>query len=157
MQQQDDEGVCTTTAAEPPPAEPLLELEDVTNGFDFKLQKSNFKICSNEEIEVAQSRQYLLNLPISVDESIIDNDLLKRYFADHHHDDLLDFANKDHIVSMEEKCAASATSEEIFNALNSLELKSLDEPIYLFGQFFRKPVECLTLVKTITFKTHRKM
>ncbi|GJX83578.1 hypothetical protein Tco_0333059 [Tanacetum coccineum] len=127
MQQQDDEGVCTTTAAEPPPAEPLLE---------------------------------------------IDNDLLKRYFADHHHDDLLDFANKvgvpykrallrfhldrDHIVSMEEKCAASATSEEIFNALNSLELKSLDEPIYLFGQFFRKPVECLTLVKTITFK-HRKM
>ncbi|XP_072977595.1 prolycopene isomerase, chloroplastic [Typha angustifolia] len=34
---------------------------------------------------------------------------------------------------------------KIFNALNSLELKSLEEPLYLFGQFFKKPVECLTL------------
>nr|Q52QW3.1 RecName: Full=Prolycopene isomerase 1, chloroplastic; Short=CrtISO1; AltName: Full=Carotenoid isomerase 1; AltName: Full=OcrtISO22; Flags: Precursor [Oncidium hybrid cultivar]AAX84688.1 carotenoid isomerase [Oncidium hybrid cultivar] len=34
---------------------------------------------------------------------------------------------------------------KIFNSLNSLELKSLEEPMYLFGQFFRKPVECLTL------------
>ncbi|KAK6126450.1 hypothetical protein DH2020_039838 [Rehmannia glutinosa] len=30
---------------------------------------------------------------------------------------------------------------KIFNALNSLELKSLEEPIYLFGQFFKKPLE----------------
>ncbi|MCH90258.1 prolycopene isomerase chloroplastic-like, partial [Trifolium medium] len=28
---------------------------------------------------------------------------------------------------------------KIFNALNSLELKSLEEPLYLFGQFFQKP------------------
>lgn len=35
--------------------------------------------------------------------------------------------------------------EQIFNSLNSLELKSLEEPIYLFGQFFQKPLECLTL------------
>ncbi|KAK8930603.1 hypothetical protein KSP39_PZI016821 [Platanthera zijinensis] len=34
---------------------------------------------------------------------------------------------------------------KIFNSLNSLELKSLEEPMYLFGQFFQKPVECLTL------------
>ncbi|KAL9428262.1 hypothetical protein AB3S75_030283 [Citrus x aurantiifolia] len=34
---------------------------------------------------------------------------------------------------------------KIFNALNSLELKSLEEPIYLFGQFFKRPLECLTL------------
>ncbi|KAA8516839.1 hypothetical protein F0562_017343 [Nyssa sinensis] len=34
---------------------------------------------------------------------------------------------------------------KIFNALNSLELKSLEEPIYLFGQFIKKPLECLTL------------
>ncbi|XP_071741804.1 prolycopene isomerase, chloroplastic [Rutidosis leptorrhynchoides] len=34
---------------------------------------------------------------------------------------------------------------KIFNALNSLELKSLEEPLYLFGQFLKKPVECLTL------------
>ncbi|KAL6005099.1 hypothetical protein ACLOJK_005660 [Asimina triloba] len=36
-------------------------------------------------------------------------------------------------------------SVRIFNALNSLELKSLEEPVYLFGQFFKKPLECLTL------------
>ncbi|OIV90431.1 hypothetical protein TanjilG_01909 [Lupinus angustifolius] len=34
---------------------------------------------------------------------------------------------------------------KIFNALNSLELKSIEEPLYLFGQFFKKPAECLTL------------
>ncbi|XP_054802729.1 prolycopene isomerase 1, chloroplastic isoform X4 [Prosopis cineraria] len=34
---------------------------------------------------------------------------------------------------------------KIFNSLNSLELKSLEEPLYLFGQFFQKPRECLTL------------
>ncbi|XP_019186845.1 PREDICTED: prolycopene isomerase, chloroplastic [Ipomoea nil] len=34
---------------------------------------------------------------------------------------------------------------KIFNALNSLELKSLEEPLYLFGQFLKKPLECLTL------------
>ncbi|RXH89185.1 hypothetical protein DVH24_031542 [Malus domestica] len=33
------------------------------------MEKSNFKIATNEEIEVAQSGQYLLNLPIVVDES----------------------------------------------------------------------------------------
>ncbi|XP_020574315.1 prolycopene isomerase 2, chloroplastic [Phalaenopsis equestris] len=34
---------------------------------------------------------------------------------------------------------------KIYNSLNSLELKSLEEPIYLLGQFFKKPFECLTL------------
>lgn len=33
------------------------------------MDKSNFKITSDEEIDVAQSGQYLLNLPIKVDES----------------------------------------------------------------------------------------
>jgi prolycopene isomerase len=37
------------------------------------------------------------------------------------------------------------TLKQIFNSLNSLELKSLEEPLYLFGQFFQKPLECLTL------------
>ncbi|RLM70097.1 carotenoid isomerase 1 [Panicum miliaceum] len=37
------------------------------------------------------------------------------------------------------------TCWKIFNSLNSLELKSLEEPLYLFGQFFQKPLECLTL------------
>ncbi|CAI9097540.1 OLC1v1033995C3 [Oldenlandia corymbosa var. corymbosa] len=34
---------------------------------------------------------------------------------------------------------------KIFNSLNSMELKSLEEPMYLFGQFFKKPAECMTL------------
>lgn len=33
------------------------------------MEKSNFKVTSDEEIEVAHSGQYLLNLPIVVDES----------------------------------------------------------------------------------------
>lgn len=33
------------------------------------MEKSNFKIVSDDEFEVAQSGQYLLNLPITVDES----------------------------------------------------------------------------------------
>lgn len=33
------------------------------------MEKSNFNITSNEEVEVARSGQYLLNLPITVDES----------------------------------------------------------------------------------------
>ena len=32
------------------------------------MEKSNFKIATDDEIEVALSGQYLLNLPISVDE-----------------------------------------------------------------------------------------
>lgn len=37
------------------------------------MDKSNFKIATDEEIEVAHSGQYLLNLPISVDESKVSN------------------------------------------------------------------------------------
>lgn len=37
------------------------------------MEKSNFKIATDEEIEVAHSGQYLLNLPISVDESKVSN------------------------------------------------------------------------------------
>ena len=33
------------------------------------MEKSNFKIADNEEIEIANSGQYLLRLPIVVDES----------------------------------------------------------------------------------------
>ncbi|QDZ22694.1 carotenoid isomerase [Chloropicon primus] len=33
----------------------------------------------------------------------------------------------------------------VFDALNSLDLKSLEEPLYLFGEFFKNPVACLQL------------
>ncbi|CAN6470549.1 unnamed protein product [Victoria cruziana] len=58
------------------------------------MEKSNFKIVTDEEIEVARSGQYLLNLPISVDESKLDSKLLSRYFTEHPHDNLPDFSNK---------------------------------------------------------------
>ncbi|KAH1047890.1 hypothetical protein J1N35_038674, partial [Gossypium stocksii] len=58
------------------------------------MEKSNFKIVSNEEIDVATAGQYLLNLPITVDEAKIDKALLKKYFAEHPTDNLPDFADK---------------------------------------------------------------
>lgn len=58
------------------------------------MDKSNFKIATNEEIDVALSGQYLLNLPITVNESKLDKKLLKRYFAEHPQENLPDFADK---------------------------------------------------------------
>ncbi|XP_057997419.1 uncharacterized protein LOC110648312 isoform X2 [Hevea brasiliensis] len=58
------------------------------------IDKSNFKIANDEEIDVALSGQYLLNLPITVDDTKLDKELLTRYFAKHHHENLPDFADK---------------------------------------------------------------
>ncbi|XP_066337196.1 uncharacterized protein [Miscanthus floridulus] len=70
-----------------------LELNFLTYLFQI-MEKSNFKLLSDEEYEVAQSGQYLLNLPIKVDESKVDSKLLTRYFREHPHDNLPAFANK---------------------------------------------------------------
>ncbi|XP_042969294.1 uncharacterized protein LOC122302216 isoform X6 [Carya illinoinensis] len=58
------------------------------------MKKSNFKLTTNEEIDVALSGQYLLNLPIMVDDSKLDKKLFKKYFADHPYENLPDFADK---------------------------------------------------------------
>lgn len=42
---------------------------------------------------------------------------------------------------------------KVFNALNSLELKSLEEPRYLMGEFFKDPVSCLTLASFLITNT----
>nr|CAB3489914.1 unnamed protein product [Digitaria exilis] len=70
-----------------------LELNFLTYIFQI-MEKSNFKLLSDEEYEVAQSGQYLLNLPIKVDESKVDSKLLTRYFKEHPHDNLPSFADK---------------------------------------------------------------
>ncbi|KAL6890217.1 hypothetical protein ACP4OV_008980 [Aristida adscensionis] len=70
-----------------------LELTFLTYLFQI-MEKSNFKLLSDEEYEVAQSGQYLLNLPIKVDESKVDKKLLTRYFKEHPHDNLPEFADK---------------------------------------------------------------
>ena len=41
----------------------------------------------------------------------------------------------------------------VFDALNSLELKSLEEPRYLLTQFARHPLACLTLASFLTTNT----
>ncbi|PNT04858.2 hypothetical protein POPTR_014G144500v4 [Populus trichocarpa] len=58
------------------------------------MEKSNFKIATDEEIEVALSAQYRLNLPIVVNENKLDKRLFTSYFAAHPQDDLPCFADK---------------------------------------------------------------
>jgi hypothetical protein len=58
------------------------------------MEKSNFKLLADEEYDIAQSGKYLLNLPIKVDESKLDKKLLTKYFKEHPHDNLPEFADK---------------------------------------------------------------
>ncbi|KAF8390757.1 hypothetical protein HHK36_025284 [Tetracentron sinense] len=71
----------------------VLEQNFLTYLFEV-MDKSNFKITTDDEIEVAHSGQYLLNLPITVDESKLDEKLLKRYFAENPRENLPDFSDK---------------------------------------------------------------
>ncbi|KAL6533559.1 hypothetical protein OROMI_027671 [Orobanche minor] len=72
----------------------LTYLFQVAFGNSMVMEKSNFKIATDEEIDVAHSGQYLLNLPITVDESKLDKKLLKSFFESHPHENLPDFADK---------------------------------------------------------------
>ncbi|KAL5711234.1 hypothetical protein ACHQM5_021712 [Ranunculus cassubicifolius] len=71
----------------------VLEQNFLTYFFQV-MNKSNFKLATDEEIEVALCGKYLLDLPISIDESKLDKKLLKRYFQDHHHDNIPSFSDK---------------------------------------------------------------
>lgn len=42
---------------------------------------------------------------------------------------------------------------QVFNALNTLELKSLEEPRYLLEQFAAHPLACLTLASFVASNT----
>lgn len=70
-----------------------LELKFLGHFFKV-IEKSNFKLAADEEIEVALSEHYLLNLPIEVDESKLDKKLLPRYFEKHSHENLPHFSDK---------------------------------------------------------------
>ncbi|OAY76326.1 hypothetical protein ACMD2_13841 [Ananas comosus] len=69
-----------------------LELNFMTYLFQI-MEKSNFKLLTDEEYDVAQSGQYLLHLPIKVDETKLDKKLLTRYFKEHPCDNLPEFAD----------------------------------------------------------------
>ncbi|KEH25636.1 hypothetical protein MtrunA17_Chr6g0461911 [Medicago truncatula] len=71
----------------------VLEQNFLTYLFEV-MKKSNFKIATDDEINVALSGQYLLNLPITVNESKVDNVLLKKYFEAHPFNNLPDFYDK---------------------------------------------------------------
>ncbi|KAG5079300.1 hypothetical protein JHK86_003365 [Glycine max] len=71
----------------------VLEQNFLTYLFEV-MKKSNFKIATQEEIDIALSGQYLLNLPITVNESKLDKVLLKKYFEAHPQDNLPDFYDK---------------------------------------------------------------
>lgn len=58
------------------------------------MEKCNFKILSDEEEDVARSGKYLLNLPISVNESQLDSRLLTKFFQENPLENLPKFANK---------------------------------------------------------------
>jgi len=44
------------------------------------MEKSSFKLLSDQEYEVARSGQYLLNLPIEVDESKVWSHFFKLFY-----------------------------------------------------------------------------
>lgn len=71
----------------------ILEQNFLTYLFQV-MEKSNFKITTDEEIDVALSGQYLLNLPITVNDSKLDKKLLKKFFTENPHENLPDFADK---------------------------------------------------------------
>ncbi|RDX63396.1 hypothetical protein CR513_58181, partial [Mucuna pruriens] len=77
---------------------PRQEIDELEQNFLVYLfevmKKSNFKIATQDEIDIALSGQYLLNLPITVNESKLDKVLLKKYFEAHPHDNLPDFYDK---------------------------------------------------------------
>ncbi|KAF3334431.1 hypothetical protein FCM35_KLT21035 [Carex littledalei] len=70
-----------------------LELNFMSYLFQI-MEKSNFKILSDEEYDLAQSGQYLLNLPIKVDEAKLDKRLLTRFFKEHPQENLPEFSDK---------------------------------------------------------------
>ncbi|XP_027923362.1 uncharacterized protein LOC114181188 isoform X1 [Vigna unguiculata] len=77
------------------PSEEVDVLEQNFLAYLFEvMKKSNFKITTQEEIDIARSGQYLLNLPITVNESKLDKVLLKKYFQKHPQDNLPDFHDK---------------------------------------------------------------
>eukprot|EP00249_Psilotum_nudum_P015836 c25544_g1_i2 orf=538-2043(-) len=58
------------------------------------MEKSNYKILSDEEAEIATSGQYLLNLPIAVDTSKLDSKLFTKFFKECPKAGLPKFANQ---------------------------------------------------------------
>ncbi|KAK6256183.1 hypothetical protein SCA6_017488 [Theobroma cacao] len=98
------------------------EIDDLEQNFLSYLfemmDKSNFKITTDEEIDVALSAEYRLNLPIVVNESKLDKRLFTRYFEKNPHKDLPYFADKR--VKPYKKDSAEPTELKIEGEQNEL-------------------------------------
>lgn len=71
---------------EPPKASPerLAKMEDEFIDVLFRmLEKSNYKLLSQNEFDIATTGKYLLNLPITVNKKQLDSELLGEYFQRH--------------------------------------------------------------------------
>lgn len=89
-----------------------LEQQFLQNLFKI-MEKSNYKILSDEELDIAKSGQYLLNFPIAVDSSKLDNRLFARYFAENPRNDLPKFSNQ--FVIFRQGVGLDQTSDYFFN------------------------------------------
>jgi hypothetical protein len=58
------------------------------------MSKSNFKILTDDEVEVATSGEYLLNMPIAVDKSKLDKKLFTTFFSKGHFAEVPSFATQ---------------------------------------------------------------
>lgn len=58
------------------------------------MSKSNFKILTDDEVEVATSGEYLLNMPIAVDKSKLDKKLFTTFFSQGHFAEVPSFATQ---------------------------------------------------------------
>lgn len=58
------------------------------------MEKSNFQILNDAEVELAQSGQYLLNMPIAVDKFKLDKRLFTTYFKENKVDEVPSYADQ---------------------------------------------------------------
>ncbi|GMN57382.1 hypothetical protein TIFTF001_026486 [Ficus carica] len=117
----------------------LLQFEDL-----MVMEKSNFKIATDDEIEVAHSGQYLLNLPITVDDSKLDKKLLSKYFEDHPYQNLPDFSDK--YVIFRRGIGLDRTTDYFF----------MEKVDMLIGRFWSKLLRITRLDKLFSRKSGRK-
>lgn len=108
------------------------------------MEKSNFKIATDDEIEVAHSGQYLLNLPITVDDSKLDKKLLSKYFEDHPYQNLPDFSDK--YVIFRRGIGLDRTTDYFF----------MEKVDMLIGRFWSKLLRITRLDKLFSRKSGRK-
>ena len=72
----------------PPSDEELLRAERrFLDNFLTMMEKGNFRLLTQDDIDVAEEEDYLFHLPVKVDWNKLDQEMLSRYFADRRYAD----------------------------------------------------------------------